>query len=105
LTYTFKKTYIDRGASSVPLDGHISHVAFWSGPDQSKRHDNSINENGNENDDVADDAEAECCEVFGSGFWGVWELVTGVPHFELEKGGVFRLVPLGRSAPTCSSFA
>jgi hypothetical protein len=28
----------------------------------------------------------------------VWELVTGVPHFELENGGVFRLVPIGRCA-------
>jgi len=28
----------------------------------------------------------------GSGFWGVWETITGHPHFSLEKGGVFRFV-------------
>jgi len=27
------------------------------------------------------------------GLWGVWETVSGQPHFELKKGGVFRMIP------------
>ena len=52
----------------MPLDGHVSHVAFWSGGGSGSSSD--------------------------AGFWGIWELVTGEPHFELQGGGVFRLVPI-----------
>jgi hypothetical protein len=27
------------------------------------------------------------------GLWGVWETVSNQSHFELKKGGVFRMVP------------
>ena len=27
------------------------------------------------------------------GLWGVWETVSGQHHFELRKGGVFRMIP------------
>lgn len=66
LTYNFTKTFTDRG--NMPPDGHISHVAFWVGGDS---HSLSV-----------------------GGFWGIWEHVTGEPHFELERGGVFRFVQI-----------
>ena len=72
LQYSFHKTFIDRG-SSVPTEGHVSHVAFWAG------------------DGTEDGGGASCSDA---GFWGVWELVTGEPHFELQGGGVFRFVPV-----------
>jgi hypothetical protein len=59
LTYNFAKTYTDRGAN-IPPDGHVNHVAFWAGGG-----------NGGGGD---------------AGFWGIWEQVTGEPHFELQKG-------------------
>jgi hypothetical protein len=71
LQYSFHKTYVDRGPS-VPADGHVSHVAFWAG-------------------DGTQDGGASASDA---GFWGVWELVTGEPHFELQGGGVFRFVPV-----------
>lgn len=73
LQYAFHKTYVDRGPS-VPPGGHVAHVAFWAGPGT---------EDGRDGDPCSD-----------AGFWGVWELVTGEPHFELQGGGVFRLVPV-----------
>ena len=30
---------------------------------------------------------------WGIGLWGVWEINTPTPHFDLQKGGVFRLIP------------
>ena len=53
---------VDRGATNLPPNGHVCHVAFWAGLDV--------------------------------GFWGIWELVTSRPHFELQRGGCFRLVPV-----------
>jgi hypothetical protein len=32
--------------------------------------------------------------LWGDGFWGVWEPASHTPHFELQKGGVFRAVPI-----------
>ncbi len=66
ITFHFKKTYTNRGGREPPA-GHVSHVGYWSeeGPTGT-----------------------------GLGLWGVWEVVTSAPHFELQKGGVFRLVPL-----------
>lgn len=64
LTYNFTKTFTDRG--NLPPDGHISHVAFWVG--------------------------GSADTLSESGFWGIWEHVTGEPHFELDRGGVFRYV-------------
>jgi len=64
LIYNFTKTFMDRG--NIPPDGHVSHVAFQAGASGDSSH----------------------------GLWGVWEHVTGTPHFELENGGVFRFVPL-----------
>lgn len=32
--------------------------------------------------------------VWGIGLWGVWETATTTPHFELQKGGVFRAAPI-----------
>jgi hypothetical protein len=60
----FSKTYVDRGGVR-PRGGHVSHVAW---------------------------AEAEV----QSGLWGVWEMVTtsSDAHYELQKGGVFRLMPV-----------
>jgi len=74
LTYNFIKTYTDRGAN-VPPDGHVNHVAFWAGTGSVVG--------------GAEAAEGGIDELCGAnaGFWGIWELVTGEPHFELQKGG------------------
>lgn len=33
--------------------------------------------------------------VWGLGLWGVWETASSsAPHFELQKGGVFRAAPI-----------
>jgi len=117
LTYSFHKTYVDRGASNVPLSGHVIHTAFWAGraatregdgcgdkysdqetpPSSSRGLDEQKKVPGisghNRYSDFYDDNER-----LGGGFWGVWELVTGVPHFELDNsGGVFRMVPVQES--------
>ena len=47
--------------------GHICHIGFWSG--------------------------GSVLGDLSMGLWGVWETVTGLPHFELRKGGVFRMIP------------
>ena len=57
---------MDRGGNE-PVGGHVSQVAFWSD---------------------------EGATGTGLGLWGIWELVTGRPHFELNKGGVFRIMPV-----------
>jgi hypothetical protein len=114
LTYTFTKTYMDRGFS-VPLDGHVIHTAFWTGPrpnddndddDDSKAQRRGFASGGDEGADNSssigrrrrrrcDKDDKRGWWQLGGGFWGVWELVTGVPHFELDNsGGVFRMVPV-----------
>jgi len=65
-SFAFSKTYSGRG-NNVPRGGHIAHIGHYS-----------------------------CGTVLGElsvGFWGVWELVTSNPHYKLEKGGVFRMIP------------
>lgn len=69
LTYNFTLTYTDRG--NIPPDGHISLVGFWAGG-----------------------SESDISFISDGGLWGIWEHVTGVPHFELERGGVFRFVQI-----------
>ena len=32
--------------------------------------------------------------AWGIGMWGVWEITSSTPHFDLQKGGVFRLAPI-----------
>jgi hypothetical protein len=64
--FAFSKTYTNRG-SNVPRGGHVCHIGHYS--------------NG------------EALGPRSMGFWGVWEIVTANPHFRLEKGGVFRMVP------------
>jgi hypothetical protein len=65
-TYAFGKTYTNRGANR-PRGGHVAHIAYWS--------DGAI------------------LGPFSRGLWGVWETVTSSSHFELKKGGVFRMIP------------
>ncbi|GMH98733.1 hypothetical protein TrST_g13627 [Triparma strigata] len=65
VSFAFSKTYLNRGLTS--RGGHVCHIGFWSGG-----------------------------QVLGNlslGLWGVWETVSGQHHFELRKGGVFRMIP------------
>ena len=66
------------------MDGHVAHTAFWAGPTCDRETEGRA---------LADGVDTS----FGAGLWGIWELVSGVPHFALDAGagGVFRLVPLG----------
>ena len=64
-SFAFSKTYTNRGVTS--RGGHVCHIGFWNSG-----------------------------KILGSlsmGMWGVWETVSGQHHFELKKGGVFRMVP------------
>jgi hypothetical protein len=36
----------------------------------------------------------EMTGIWGMGLWGVWETCSGSPHFELQKGGVYRAIPI-----------
>ena len=64
-TWSFSKTYLNRG--SRPSQGHVSHIAW--------------------------EAEGKGMRTGVGGVWGVWEMVTSDVHYELQRGGVFRLVP------------
>ena len=65
-SFAFSKTYTDRG-DNVPRGGHVCHIGHYS--------------NG------------AVLGPLSMGFWGVWEIVTNRPHYKLDKGGVFRMVP------------
>ena len=64
-SFAFAKTYTNRGVTS--RGGHVCHIAFWNS--------------------------GMILGPQSMGLWGVWETVSGQPHFELKKGGVFRMVP------------
>ena len=53
-----------------PGGGHVSHICWYS--------------DGGTNGPASSAA----------GLWGVWEMTTSRPHFELQRGGVFRIVPV-----------
>ena len=64
-SFAFSKTYTNRGVTS--RGGHVCHIGFFNSG-----------------------------TILGSlsmGLWGVWETVSNQSHFELKKGGVFRMVP------------
>jgi hypothetical protein len=75
------------GASAALLQetadkvAHVRHLGYWA-------------------DDVRCTAEGpgdywkERAEGWSQGLWGVWETASGQAHYELQKGGVFRAVPL-----------
>ena len=64
-TFGFAKTYANRGQR--PRSGHVSHICHF-------------------------DA-GTILGPLSMGIWGVWEAITNNPHFELQKGGVFRMIP------------
>jgi len=65
-SFAFSKTYTNRGANR-PRGGHVAHICHFSA--------------------------GSILGPLSSGLWGVWETVTSSPHFELLKGGVFRMIP------------
>ena len=65
-SFAFSFTYTNRGGR--PRGGHVSHIGHWSGGNGALG--------------------PKSC-----GLWGTWEPVSSQRHFELQKGGVFRLIP------------
>ena len=100
---------------------HVSHTGYWSqGVDVSNLRADSVrqakqldvlcgedrreqefeekdlvnsSEDGGE-EDVRGVQEEQELGVWGLGLWGVWEAASSSPHFELQKGGVFRATPI-----------
>ena len=79
----------------MPPEGHVNHVAFWAGPVPAVNHLAATGGACQGEKGAYEGAyQGGGPKSTDGGFWGIWELVSGVPHFGLENGGVFRLVPL-----------
>lgn len=78
------KTYHRHDSSSQRVSGsagaHVSHVAYLASGDHTHQYSSKLSPNIQLNPTV--------------GYWGVWETNSGQSHFDLQKGGVFRAVPL-----------
>ena len=80
---------------------HVSHIAFWSDVwgrqhNEDKYLDNyvgSIRDN-NFADPMHSWGVGSVESSTGIGFFGIWETTSNDQHFELNKGGVFRAIPL-----------
>lgn len=63
---------------------HVRHLGYWS---------EGVVFSMADNEGCGSDYWRQCAEKWSLGLWGVWETCTSQPHYELQKGGVFRMTP------------
>ncbi len=64
---------------------HVRHLGYWS---------EGVVFSMAENEGCESDYWRQRAEKWSLGLWGVWETCTSQPHYELQKGGVFRMTPV-----------